>query len=319
MRVLIIGANGFVGKALVHRFLDSRSLLKRAVSKLLLFDQSPLDYEIPDWAKHYCGDLGEPALLRRVLADGIDLVFHLASVAGGLAEQDYELGYRVNLQGTLELLQQLRQKPNRPTFVYTSSIAVYGGSLPTSMEEDYQPRPELSYATHKLMIELMLRDLSRRGELDGRSLRVPGIVVRPSRGNGLKSAFMSDLINAMAQGKTYECPVSSQASMWWMSARCCVDNLVHAADVSAVTSAGTWQLPALHLTIGEVINALAERFGEQSRSLIRFAPDESLEALFGCYPPMETPLARAEGFYHDGDAKNLVENVLTPEKELNYV
>ncbi|SDT34052.1 Nucleoside-diphosphate-sugar epimerase [Pseudomonas asplenii] len=310
MRVMVTGANGFVGRQLVNRLLETGQLRGRCIEALLLLDQR-LD-GLPDderLRRHY-GSVTEPALLRRVLADGVDVVFHLVSVPGGAAEAQYELGYQVNLQASLELLNQLRNPLCPPVLVYASSVAVYGGELPVRMDEDHPTSPQLSYAAHKRMVEIALQDLARRGEVDGRALRLPGIVARAREPNGLRSAFMSDLLHAYAAGEAYTCPVSPEACAWWMSARCCVDNLLHAAELEKPGSQRIWQLPVLQLSIAQVLTALAASFGDANRERIDFAPDPQLEALFGRYPPLRTPLARELGFGHDGSVANLLCNAL---------
>lgn len=311
MRVLIIGANGLIGQALTNALVKMPTLRGENIQQLLLLDQTETQHPNLSWIKTYAGDLADAALLRRILADGIDIVFHLASVPGGLAEQEYELGYRVNLLGTLELLNQLRQHPCCPTLIYASSIAVYGSNLPNSMDEDYAPHPQLSYGSHKLMIETIIRDLGRRGELNGHALRLPGIVARPAQTSGLKSAFMSDLMRAVAAGRTYECPVSAEATAWWMSVKCCVENLVHTTELSAHSQYRIWQLPILHLSIRQVISTLCHVY-DQDPVLISFNPDTNLEALFGQYPPIMTSRAERAGFMHDVDAITLVSRALQP-------
>jgi len=189
---------------------------------------------------------------------------------------------------------------------------VYGGDLPARLDERAVPRPQLSYGAHKAMVEMALNDLARRGEVDSRAVRLPGIVARPREPNGLRSAFMSDLLHAFAEGQPYCCPVSPQAQAWWMSVRCCVDNLLRAAElpVAELGESRVWQLPLLHLSIAQVIDALAAVYGQERRALISFAPDAGLQALFGTFPAMKTPLARALGFRHDGSAAALIRNSL---------
>ncbi|MBD8572715.1 NAD-dependent epimerase/dehydratase family protein [Pseudomonas syringae] len=310
MRVMITGANGFVGRLLVQRLLETGQLRGQRIEALLLLDRELTDLSDDCRLRRHIGNLCDPALLRRALADGVDMVFHLASLPGGAAETDYEMGYQVNLQASLELLQQLRQRERPPVLVYASSIAVYGSELPRRMDESHPPRPQLSYATHKLMIETAVQDLTRLGLIDGRSVRLPGIVARPRQANGLRSAFMSDVLHAFAHGGSYTCPVSPQATAWWMSARCCVDNLLHAAQLTVQDGARVWQLPVLHLSIGQVLDALSACYGAECGARIRFEPDPSLEALFGRFPPLHTPIARALGFRHDGSVAALLRNAL---------
>lgn len=311
MRVMVIGAGGFVGRLLVERLLALGSLRGRSLSSLVLLDQVLEGLPQAPHVRHITGDIADPALLRRALADGVDVVFHLVSIAGGAAERDYDLGQQVNLSASLELLDQLRSAARPPVLVYASSVAVYGAQLPPRMDEQLLPRPMLSYGAHKLMVETQLNDLARRGEVDGRALRLPGIVARPSGHQGLRSAFMSDLMHAMVAGKSYCCPVSIDATAWWMSARCCVDNLIHAAQLGNPTAQRVWQLPVLQLSIGQVIDALSKVSGRDCRDLVHYQPEPDLQALFGSFPPLRTPQARAQGFRHDGSAQAMVRNALS--------
>jgi nucleoside-diphosphate-sugar epimerase len=311
MRVMITGAAGFLGRLLVQRLLDKGQLRGQPLEALVLLDRQLEGFPSDPRLRLLAGSIAEPTLLRRALADGVDVVFHLVSVPGGAAEEHYALGRQVNLLATLELLDQLRNAARPPVLVYASSVAVYGAQLPARMDEQWMPRPALSYGAHKVMVETQLNDLARRGEVDGRALRLPGIVARPREPNGLRSAFMSDLMHALAAGENYCCPVSPQATAWWMSARCCVDNLLHAAELQNPGPQRVWQLPVLHLAMDQVVEALAEAFGDDRRALVSYQPNVDLEALFGRYPPLRTPQSRALGFHHDGSAQTLVRNALS--------
>ncbi|MDE4537430.1 NAD-dependent epimerase/dehydratase family protein [Pseudomonas sp. ITEM 17296] len=311
MRVMITGAAGFLGRLLVQQLLHKGQLRGQPLEALVLLDQQLEGFPSDPRLRLLAGSIAEPTLLRRALADGVDVVFHLVSVPGGAAEEHYALGRQVNLLATLELLDQLRNAARPPVLVYASSVAVYGAQLPARMDEQWMPRPALSYGAHKVMVETQLNDLARRGEVDGRALRLPGIVARPREPNGLRSAFMSDLMHALAAGENYCCPVSPQATAWWMSARCCVDNLLHAAELQNPGPQRVWQLPVLHLAMDQVVEALAEAFGDDRRALVSYQPNADLEALFGRFPPLRTPQSRALGFHHDGSAQTLVRNALS--------
>ncbi|WP_042703507.1 NAD-dependent epimerase/dehydratase family protein, partial [Azospirillum sp. B506] len=239
------------------------------------------------------------------------------SLAGEAAEADYEAGRRVNLDATLALFDRLGRRSAGgeapPVVVFASSVAVYGAPLPSPVDDLTLPHPVLSYGAHKLAAELVLQDLSRIGRLDGRGLRLPGIVARPRAASaGLRSAFMSELMWAAAAGEPYVCPVSPRAVAWWMSADCCVDNLLHAArlDSKALELRRVWPLPVLCLTVAEVVEALARRFGDGCRDRIAYDPDAGLEAVFGSFPPLVAAAAERLGFRHDGSADALVRTAL---------
>jgi nucleoside-diphosphate-sugar epimerase len=314
-RILVTGANGFVGRALVCR------LLGQAEHELTLVDRS-FDSAAPPGVRQIEGSFGSREVLDLALRTPPDILFHLASVPGSLAEREHALGVQVNLHDTLTLAHRLaaggKADSRRPRFVFASSVAVYGPLARHDIDEGQPARPAISYGAHKLMTEIELADLSRRGAIDAVSLRLPGIVARPASESGHGSAFMSLVMHRLAAGQPYVCPVSPEATAWWMSLPCCVDNLLRAASLSTAgaPASRTWQLPVLHLSMEQVVAALARRFGAASAAQLSYQPDEVTEALFGRYPVLHTPQALAAGFSHDGDADALVASAMAGWQEL---
>ena len=306
MNLLITGANGFIGQALVQRLLTADTLRP---TRLTLLDLHVDDYADPR-VTAIAGDIGDQQVLDRALAEPVDTIFHLASIPGGMAERDYALGWRVNVDATAALAHRVGAQGNTPRFVFASSIAVLGATLPTSVDDTTALHPSMSYGAQKQIGEILLQDLSRRGLIDVRSVRLPGIVMRPPARTGQLSAFMSDLIRETAAGHAYTCPVSAQAALWLMSVERIVDNLLHAALMPAPNHGRTWTLPALHLSIAELIEAVGRYCGLDASALVSFSPDPALEQAFGAYPPLSTPAAESLGFRHDGDAVALVRRAL---------
>lgn len=310
MRVLVTGANGFVGAALVERLL-AVGVGGQAVRSLSLMDISfgPADWDAR--VRRFGGSIADGKLLDSVFEQPYDLIYHLASIPGGAAERNFELGLEVNLQGTLALLERSRRQAQAPVFVFASTIAVYG-VMPDHVDDATPFAPHLSYGAHKLAGEILIKDYSRRGWVDGRILRLPGIVARPPAPSGLLSAFMSDIFWRLSAGERFTCPVSKQAVAWWMSVDCCVDNFLHAAALAPaqVADRRDYTLPVLRLTIAQLVDALAEIYGADRRELVTYEANEGLEAAFGRQPPLDARAAEAIGFRHDGSIDRLIRNAL---------
>jgi len=326
MHVVITGAGGFVGAALVQRLREQpESLGPAGPVRFTLIDraapspppgtapQAPPDAHV----RWHPGGFADPALLSALQSDPPHCVFHLASVPGALAEREPALGVQANLLDTVALLEGLAQpvragRAPAPRVVFASSVAVYGALDARPMAEDRLPQPTLSYGAHKWAAELLLADYSRRGELDACSLRLPGVVARPPADSGHGSAFMSQIFHALAGRTAYTCPVSPKATAWWMSLPRCLDNLLHAARLpsAAMPPSRCWQPPVLHAPVAAVVQAAAQYLGCEAQDWIRYAPDQRIESLFGRQPPLQTPAAQAAGFVHDGSVDALVARVL---------
>ncbi len=115
-----------------------------------------------------------------------------------------------------------------------------------------------------------------------------------------------------AEGDTFVCPVSPASRSWMMSRARCVENLLHAAraPTEAFGLQRAFTLPALNISIADLVAALVERFGADRAGLISYAPDAALEAQFGAYPPLTTAMADRLGFRHDGDVRSLIARAL---------
>lgn len=300
-RVLVTGAAGFVGRVLVRRLLTD-GLDGRPVEALVLADLALADFPDDGRLHKIEGSLAEPGVLARAMAEPVDAVFHLASVPGGAAEKNPDLGRRVNLDATLQLVDLLRAQGTAARLIFASTIAVYGEPLPAMVDEHTPAAPALSYGAHKLACEILIADAARRGWVQACSLRLPGVVARPGDGAGLISAFMSQLFWKLRAGEPIVLPVSAEGRAWWISVGACVDNLLHAAciETQALGPRRMVQMPALHLAMADVVAALIRAYGADRQALVSFAPQARVQALFASYPPLQTPTADALGFCHDG-------------------
>jgi len=182
------------------------------------------------------------------------------------------------------------------------------------VDDSTPPQPKLTYGAHKLIGEILAADFDRRGWIDARCVRLPGIVARPPQRTGQMSAFLSDIIRELAEGRPYVCPVAAGSTTWLMSVHGIVDNLLHAASMAAQQrgDARVWTLPALRSSMTELVAAIAAVHGSDRLGLVSYVSNAALEANFGRYPPLSTPAADAAGFRHDGDLPTLVRRALLP-------
>jgi nucleoside-diphosphate-sugar epimerase len=173
------------------------------------------------------------------------------------------------------------------------------------------PEPSLSYGAQKYIGEVLVADYGRRNFVDGRSVRIPGIVARPPT-KGMLSIFLSDLIRELSAGRSFVCPVAPDAPSWWMSRPGIVDNLLHATTLGSqiVSRQRTFLMPVLRLTIAEVVAGIARLHGNEVFDRVSYRPDAKLQAQFANYPPMHCPRAEAAGFRNDGTVEALVKRAL---------
>lgn len=308
-KILVTGAGGYIGAALVRRLVEHASALQLEQITALDIDLDSAQLAEHSLLRKINGSLGDSAIRALALANRPSLVFHLAGITSGQAQRQFDASLAVNVMATMALFEDLRQLGHAPRLVQTSSIGVFGLPLPERIDDQTLPAPTLTYGAHKLMMETLLADYSRRGWLDGRSVRLPSVVARPAGPNGASSSFASDLIRELCAGHAYDCPIDAQGTIWLLSLTACIDALLHAAriDAAQLPGARAWTLPALRASVAQVVNAISERYGAETVAHIRYCPDPALLEQFARWPQLETPLAAALGFVADDSLNQLLE------------
>ncbi|APV50013.1 NAD-dependent epimerase [Betaproteobacteria bacterium GR16-43] len=303
MRILITGGGGFLGSRL------AQSLLARdASAKITLVDIAFPNGTDPRFTA-VTGDLASPEVLAKVLPADTDAVFHLAAVVSGGAEADFDLGYHVNLDGTRALLEACRKLAKPPKAVYASSVAAFGGKLPDVLDDTTTPTPQTSYGTQKVMGEYLVADFTRKGMIDGRSLRLPTIVVRPGKPNLAASSFASSIIREPLAGVDVDCPVPDTTGVWILSPKRVVEAFVHAFDLpaSAWPTSRVVNLPGITLTVREMLDAMGRVAGEAKVKHVRFVPDARIQGIVKTWPVrFRTDKALEMGFKPDANFDDAV-------------
>jgi nucleoside-diphosphate-sugar epimerase len=302
-RILITGGGGFIGSRLAAAL-----LAKHPEAKVTLLDVAfPL---APDpRCATITGDLASAEVLARAMPPDTDAVFHLAAVVSGGAEADFDLGYHVNLDGTRALFEACRKLKAPPKVVYASSVAAFGGKLPDVLDDSTTPTPQTSYGTQKVIGEYLVADFTRKAMIDGRSLRLPTIVVRPGKPNLAASSFASSIIREPLAGVAVDCPVPDTTGVWILSPHRVVEAFIHAHDLpaSAWPSSRVVNLPGITLSVREMLDAMGRVSGEETPKRVRFVPDARIQAIVKTWPVrFRTGRALEMGFHADPDFDSIV-------------
>jgi D-erythronate 2-dehydrogenase len=290
--IAITGGAGFLGSALAARILSAGSIAvdgeQRTVDRVTLVDLQPPSEELASDPRvrvlsgelmDLLPDLGEP-----------DLVFHLAGVVSGAAEADFDLGMRTNVDALVALLDFCRSLGTRPVVVFTSSLAVHGSDPAIGpvgeIDDDTLPRPQSSYGTQKFIGELLVADYSRKGFLDGRTVRLMTVSVRPGKPNAAASSFLSGIIREPIAGQPSVCPVPPDTPVALSSPAATLDGILRAAAVDEATwgSRTAMHLPALTTTPGEMLDALERVVGPEARALVSEEEDPAIKSLVTSWP-----------------------------------
>ena len=299
-KVLITGGGGFLGKRLAQEIDWAEEIV---LADITLRDESSEEF------RHISADVSNPADIDRIVTSDLTDIFHFGAVVSSGAEADFDLGMRVNLDGTRQLLEACRNLPEPINFIFASSCAIFGsngGHLPS----DAAARPESSYGVQKACGELLVNDYARKGFIRGVSCRLPTVVVRPGKPNLAASSFASTIIREPIHGRRAKCPVNPDSSLWLGSVKSVVTNFLKAhqiAESGELPKYRAFNSPGISLTVREMVDALA-RTGSDT-SLIDWEPDPKIDAIVSTWPSaLDVSPELSLGFKSDLDFGEVIED-----------
>ncbi|MCC5960478.1 MAG: SDR family oxidoreductase [Rhodobacteraceae bacterium] len=305
MHILITGAAGMVGRKLTERLVADGALGGQAVTQLTLADvmAPPEPAGFGGQVACIAADLEHPDTPAQLIAARPDVVFHLAAIVSGEAEQDFDKGYRINLDATRGLFDAIRlahlADGYTPRVVFASSIAVVGAPMPHPIPDDFHCTPLTSYGTQKAICELLLADYTRRGFMDAIGIRLPTICIRPGAPNKAASGFFSSILREPLIGQPAILPVPDTIRHWHASPRAAVGFMLHGAtmDLSALGPRRNLSMPGLSATVADQIDALRRVAGDKAVALITREPDAMITRMCeGWATGFDASRARALGF-----------------------
>jgi len=314
MRIVITGGAGFLGRRLALQLLERGTLTdatgrSREIAQIVLLDVVPAALPADPRLTSLAGDLADPAVVERAVTRDTGTVFHLAAVVSGQAEADFDLGMRVNLDATRLLLERCRTLAACPKFVFTSSLAVFGGPLPDPVTDDAPVTPQASYGAQKLIGEYLVYDMTRKGFIDGRSLRLPTITVRPGKPNKAASSFASGIIREPLSGVDAICPVAPATRMWVQSPRAVIANLIigHEAPATSFAYTRSVNVPGICVPVADMVAALRKVAGDAVAARVKWIHDPVIDRIVATWPANFAPkLGPALGMKADSDFESIV-------------
>src|SRR5215471_13005941 len=323
VHVVVTGGAGFLGSRLARELLAAGPVAvdggeARQLTRVTVLDQAPLpeDLAADERVAFIRGDLGElldPSGRGRDTLAAADVIFHLAAAVSGECEADFDLGMRANLLVTESLLASCRALATNPVVVFSSSLAVFGASgdhpLPTVVDDQTLPNPQSSYGVQKVIGEQLLADYTRKGFLRGRAVRLATVSVRPGRPNGAASGFLSGIIREPLAGRRAACPVSAATEAALISPGRAIKGLLCAAASPEESWGGrsAVTLPALTVTVADMVAALEQAAGPEATALIDWVTDPEVARLVSSWPArIRADRAERLGLIQDRDFGSII-------------
>lgn len=318
MKVIITGGGGFLGAQLGQKLLRRGALIgpsgaPESIAELVLFDarfHRPAD---DARVRQITGDISDrDAVFAAIGTDAATAIFHLASMVSGECEERFDDALRVNLDGGRNVFEAARAAAGRPRLVFASSIACYGG---LAMQDPNTDRtkltPQTTYGMTKAICELLINDHSRKRHFDGRSARLPTVIIRPGKPNAAASSWASGMFREPLNGETCALPVRRDQCHPMTGYRTVIDSLIALHDVpeDKLADDRAYVLPAHRVTPRLAEATLNEVAAERGLRLgpIVDAFDARIQGIVSNWPvSVDGSRAVALGLPQPPDLKTLV-------------
>ncbi|QDO96145.1 NAD-dependent epimerase/dehydratase family protein [Ferrovibrio terrae] len=317
MRVVITGAAGFIGRKLTAALIRQGQLMgpgeaPAPISELVLADH--VDFAAPSTGtgsipiRKLIGDLRDAGYRQQLFEGGVGSLFHLAAALTTEAERDIALGIETNVLSLLGLLDLCRAQKTAPRFIFASSIATFGGTLPGVVDDTTAQTPQTSYGAHKVIAEQLISDQSRHGMLDGRALRLPIVVIRPKAAPSVSDSVAA-ILREPLNGRDVDCPFKPETVLPVVSVQAVVRALLKLHDLSADTIGAlrAFNLPALSVTAAEMASAV-QGYPQRKPGQVNWRPDAQMQKIVDGWPArFESARARQLGILSDASITEIID------------
>lgn len=333
--ILITGANGEVGHGLIRALYPMEDK-----PDIVVLDIRGLDEAMtPMVDAGIVGDILDNSLLDMLSSEyEIDTIYHLAALLSTHSEFRPESAHRVNVQGTINLLQlaseQGRWRGKPVKFIFPSSVAVYGmPNLATKaaaapVREDEFNMPTTMYGCNKLYCEHVgryysahYRQLATTPEpfgVDFRCVRFPGLISATTMPSGGTSDYAPEMLHAAAQGKPYASFVRPDSIIPFMAMPDAIRALLELTDVpKEALTRHSYNVTSFSLTAEEIAALVKQAF---PGAAITYEPTPGRQNIVDSWPAkMDDSAARRDwGWKPEYDAQKAFNEYLIPTIRQQY-
>tara|TARA_B100000965_G_scaffold121331_1_gene100277 strand:- start:13246 stop:14196 length:951 start_codon:yes stop_codon:yes gene_type:complete len=259
-RILVTGALGQIGTELVSSLRESYGK-----DNVLATDiRTPNEGSgFPDGPFSNLSVLDGTGMEKIILEEGIGTVFHLAAILSATGEKDPDLCQRVNVGGTVCVLEAARDFDLK--VFAPSSIAVFGPDSPDTALQSSPLNPTTMYGKTKVTGEILGLNYWKQYGVDVRGLRFPGLISWKAPAGGGTTDYAVDIFRAAVEYGHYECFVSEDTRlpmMYMDDAIRATESIMQADSESLGDSRAGYNIKGISFTAGELADKIAERIPE---------------------------------------------------------
>ena len=233
------------------------------------------------------GDLGDPASVASVIDQPDISIFHLGAMVSGGCEEDFDGAWRVNVEGTRNVLEAARALGSAPRLVFTSTMGAFGGDYVREPVGDFTKQsPQTTYGVSKSIGELLVNDYARKGFVDARAARLATVIVRAGKPNLALSSYASAVIREPLAGRDYVCPVPAATNMPMIGYETCVGCLIAMAELDGerIGPDRTVNVPGLSASVTEMLDSLANVAGDRKLGSVTIDADPKVAKVTAGWP-----------------------------------